>query len=471
MTEPAQPIQTQDPMVAAFSARASQAAPATAAQDTSIQGGQDPMLAAFQQRQQAKAVKQPEQQQEKPYNPAEHGALNRFGHAFAEPFVSVFHGLADEPQDANEIGAHAGGGQAGVIAYRAAKQLVAAHDAMMKASPGDSFRKAAFDFQKAALDYGLGDKRSALMHGVSGATDVAEGTGAPVPAKARQLSEGAAKGGDLATPLGGVAADVAIGAAGAGFGKVVAGLGETGGEAAEVAESAPKGPSLVKQIVKGKSVAQEPAKAAVREISGAEEETPLLEGHKTAIDEKLMQFQKEKQLAYKTQDEAAGFDVKQTKETLRDAEDKIKQPEISPATKKRLQSVIDESKKSLADAEGKFKEAGIDPKAADVANAKWRAAQDLRKGIVQHTSADGESVNVDGLLNYAKKMRNTKYGDRLEQIAGKEGADSFMKKLQDAHDLGVHAVKMRWIAGAIGTGIGVTGEAARVIKGLASSGQ
>lgn len=222
----------------------------------------------------------------------------------------------------------------------------------------------------------------------------------------------------------------------------------TGGKAAEGA------PSLVKQVLKGEKVAQEPAKSAVRATVGAEDEAKLLEGNKTVVDEHLKGIAAKEKAAYEIQDKAAGFDVKETRAKLKDAEWKVKQPEIDEATRERLTKTIGESKQSISDAEGKLKEAGINPKEADTLHQQRMAGQDFKKTLIQHISPDGESVSVDGLLNASKKLRFSKYGDRLEQFMGKEGAEKYMKELQDAQDMGAHALKVRKIAEVIGGTLG-----------------
>ena len=115
-----------------------------------------------------------------------------------------------------------------------------------------------------------------------------------------------------------------------------------------------------------------------------------------------------------------------------------------------------------------MKEAGIDPDAADVIHKQRMAGNDFRKALIKNTSADGQSVNVDGMLKASKALRFAKYGDRLEQFLGsKEAADSFMSDLQQAQELGAHAVKAHkvalWVAkyvlpAAVGTGIGTAYE-------------
>ncbi len=105
-------------------------------------------------------------------------------------------------------------------------------------------------------------------------------------------------------------------------------------------------------------------------------------------------------------------------------------------------------------------EAGVDPKAADNLFKQRKAGEDFKKALVQNVRADGESVNVDGLLNAAKKLRFAKNGDRLEQFMGKDGATEFMAKLQKAQEQGVHALKTQQFVKEIAKYIGYGGGAA-----------
>lgn len=403
------------------------------------------------------------------------GALSRFASGVADPFKSIYHGATDDPQDVNEITAHTQGGQGGLIAYRMAKQLMAAHEAMV-GSTGDGFRKAAQDFKNSAIDMILGNKKDAIMHGLSGGISAAQGA-EPAAAGAlerpHELSEGATAGGDLATPLGKTAADVGMIAATEGVGRAVSAV-RGAGEAGKVAEGAGK-PGVVRRTInevrQGPKVAQEPAKAAIRSTVDADEDATLLEGNKTVIDEHLKGIGAKEKAAYKAQDDAAGFDVKETRAKLKDAEWKVKQPEIDDATRERLTKTISESKQSITDAEGKLKEAGVDPKQADTLHQQRMAGQDFKKALIQNVSPDGESVNVDSLLNASKKLRFSKYGDRLEQFMGKEGADSFMQELEKAQKAGVHGLKTqkiavmvaKWVAGGI-VGGGAAGLGYELLK-------
>jgi hypothetical protein len=73
------------------------------------------------------------------------------------------------------------------------------------------------------------------------------------------------------------------------------------------------------------------------------------------------------------------------------------------------------------------------------------AGLDFKKALVRNTNPDG-TINVDGLLTASKNLRFTKYGDRLQQFMGEDGADEFMSQLQQAQELGSHAMKAQAIA-------------------------
>jgi len=357
---------------------------------------------------------------------------------------SMVHGAIGKPEDATEHTIAAIGGPGGLIAYRGSKALIDSAENMLKAKK-ENFEQAKQDFINAAQEFHRKDYRGALTDAASSAVGV---TGLSNPlvemGRGRQLVQGTKEGGDLATPL---TKDI-VDAGSALAMERIGGMVTRGGD-----------PNVIQRIMKGKGAAQEPAQAAIRKIAGASEETPLLEGHNTVLDESLSKVKAQERAAYKAQDKVADFDVKETRAKLKDAEYKIKQPEIDDATRERLQKTIDESKKALEGAEARLKEEGIDPKAADQIFQKRKAMEEFRKGIVQHVSADGESVNVDGVLNYAKKLRNSKYGDRLEQIAGKQGADEFMAELQHAKDIGAHSLKTQKLFKkiALWAGAGVVG--------------
>ena len=234
--------------------------------------------------------------------------------------------------------------------------------------------------------------------------------------------------------------------------------------ATETLTPVPK-PGIIQQVLKGEKVAQPAAQQAVRqavqnsaEAAGTADESvassirtqPLLEGNATVVDEHLSALQKQEQAAYAKMDEAAGFDVKAERAQLGNDQYKLKQlgnTEADITQRGNLIESINDSEARIADAEAKMKAAGIDSDAADAIHKQRMAGNDFRKALIKNTSADGQSVNVDGMLKASKALRFAKYGDRLEQFLGsKEAADGFMSDLQQAQETGARALKAQNIA-------------------------
>jgi hypothetical protein len=227
--------------------------------------------------------------------------------------------------------------------------------------------------------------------------------------------------------------------------------GEAGTEAASAEEPGIEQPGILQQVIKGEKVAQQPAQAAVRQAAGASEETPILQGNTTVLDEPLANLKQQETAAYKQVDETAGFDLKAEKASLANDQYKLAQlgnTDADITARGNLTEAINDSQDRIAEAEAKLEEAGIDPKAADTLHQQRMAGIDFKKALVKNTNPDG-SVNVDGLLTASKNLRFTKYGDRLQQFMGSDGADEFMSQLQQAQDLGAHAMKAQAIAKVI----------------------
>ena len=224
-------------------------------------------------------------------------------------------------------------------------------------------------------------------------------------------------------------------------------------------------PGIMQQVLKGEQVAQPAAQQAVRqavqnsaEAAGTADESvassiqtqPLLKGNTTVVDEHLSALQKQEQAAYSKMDAASGFDVKAEKQQLANDQYKLKQlgnTDADVTQKGNLIDSINDSQGRITDAEAKMKAAGVDPDIADSIHKQRMAGNDFRKALIKNTSADGQSVNVDGMLKASKALRFAKYGDRLEQFLGsKEAADGFMSDLQQAQELGAHALKAQNIA-------------------------
>ena len=459
MTTPAQPLAAQpDPMLQAFTQRALQQAPAATASPNASASG-DPMLDAFTARKAGVAQSQQKGSQE-PEQPG-------FGQRTYE--ASGLKGIietAKQKWQASQVEAQKEQQMASATMealksgnYGQAAELLLQHLSTSAKNAIDpmGMGRGMLEGAAASIKSNAESKAGHVIKGVRAAQHGEYG-------KAALEAGGAVAGGDEDTDriiedvenknLPGLAGDVVGG--GAKAAALLAGA-KGAGSAAE------EGPGIVKQMWQGKKIAQEPAAGAIREAVGADKDAALLEGNKTVVDESLSAIKQKERAAYNAQDKAAGFDVKETRAKLKDAEYKVKQPEIDDATRDRLNKTIDESKSSLADAEKRMSEAGVDSKEADNLYKQRKAGEEFKKQIVQHVSADGESVNVDGLLNASKKLRFSKYGDRLEQFMGKEGANNFMEKLEAAQKAGVHAMKWqkvaKWSLGALG--VGAAGEMVR----------
>lgn len=205
----------------------------------------------------------------------------------------------------------------------------------------------------------------------------------------------------------------------------------------------------IRQVFQGKNVAQAPAKEAIRSSVNAAEDAPLLEGDKTIVDEPLKALETSKKAAYQKMDEAAGFDVKAEETQLKNDLYKRQQlgnTESDVTQRAKLDESIADSQKRLSDAQAKMKDAGIDPTEAKTLNTQWKAGQDIKKIIVQNTSADGQSVKVGNLLEGLKKAQFSKYGNRVEQFLGSDKGKQLMSELMQAQKAGESAVKVQRIA-------------------------
>jgi hypothetical protein len=223
---------------------------------------------------------------------------------------------------------------------------------------------------------------------------------------------------------------------------------EAGTEAASADESGIEQPGIVQQVIKGEKVAQQPAQAAVRQAAGASADAPILQGNTTVLDEPLANLKQQEQAAYKQVDDAAGFDLKAEKASLANDQYKLAQlgnTDADITARGNLTEAINDSQERIDAAEQALQDAGIDPKAADTLHQQRMAGLDFRKALVKNTNPDG-TVNVDGLLSASKNLCFTKFGDRLQQFMGPDGADEFMSQLQQAQDLGAHAMKAQKIA-------------------------
>lgn len=223
---------------------------------------------------------------------------------------------------------------------------------------------------------------------------------------------------------------------------------------------------IANDVRQGKSVAQEPATAAVRTgvdqsttntgtanptLSAGIKTNPILAGNVTVIDEPLSALAAKERAAYKAIDSTVGFDLKAAKDDLANKQYEVKQPQYDNAQRISMSQDIDSLNAKIADAEKKLTDAGLDPKAGDVVHTQRMAGTDFKNALVRATAPDG-TINVDKLLNSSKALRFTKRGDRLSQFMGADAADDFVDQLQDAQKAGIKAVDRQKFWSGIGKG-------------------
>lgn len=293
-------------------------------------------------------------------------------------------------------------------------------------------------------------------------------------------TQGAVKGEAEGDAFGGAERGAAMGAAGGAVAEIPAAIATRAAQPTVAA--AEETPSWMQSIRNGADVAQPQAQQAIRsgvqaatENAGTADEAlaaniknqPLLGRNQTIVDEHLSALRNMERDAYDRMDEAAGFDVKAEKAQLSNDQYKLKQlgnTDADIALKDKLTASIQDSQSRIADAETKMRDAGIDPTEADALHKQRMAGSDFRKALIQNTSSDGQTVNLNGLLNASKKLQFSKYGNRLEQFFGSpEAANQFVSGLERAQKTGVTAASRQQIAKWLGThalysaGIGAVG--------------
>lgn len=246
---------------------------------------------------------------------------------------------------------------------------------------------------------------------------------------------------------------------------------ETAGRAA-----APTGPGIVKKIIKGEGVSQEPARESLRNAvnasageSGASVVQPqsLRESLSAPIDS----IESAAKNNYQAMDNATGGKFQPNLDRLNNINNKLraiagtddaKEAELA-ASKTRLEWQQD----ALFDeAAGK----GVPRDVVDTARAQFKQAQALHDvqskvfknpNIIEGNIAHGtpETVKVNEAIKALQKLQdNTEFGaPRLEQALGRDGAKQLLDNLYAAQRMGVSGVRVqniaKWIGGAtIGSG-------------------
>lgn len=250
------------------------------------------------------------------------------------------------------------------------------------------------------------------------------------------------------------------------------GLGAKGGaaEAGETEAAAAPKAGIIKQIVKGKNVAQPEAQAAMGEAGAGGESI------RESLTQPIAEAESKADALYKQMDES-GIDVKAMNQKLRNINRELRKLTDTPEDMAR-EAKLEQARTGLMD---KIQQSGIPPKLIKQADAQFRQAQALsdveakifkNPEIVEGNVKYGteETVNVDKAIKSLEKLQENKWGRRVDQAFGKEGADRLMSKLYDAQRQGVHAMKVREIAKWAGITLGASGGAVGVLSKL-SGGQ
>lgn len=236
------------------------------------------------------------------------------------------------------------------------------------------------------------------------------------------------------------------------------------GEAAagEAVEAAPK-PGIVKQVIKGEKVAQPSAQAALREAAGGAEGSL-----RESLAQPIAESEAKASALYKQIDETAGVDIKALNRKLQNTNKQLRQLTDTPEDQA-MEARLEQSRTGIMD---KLQEAGVDPKLmkqADAVYRQTRAMSDVEAKVLKNPDiVEGnakfgteETVNVDKAIKALERLQSSKYGPRVEQAFGKEGANQLMSKLYGAQRQGVHALKMqqvaKWVATIAGAGAAAKG--------------
>jgi hypothetical protein len=247
------------------------------------------------------------------------------------------------------------------------------------------------------------------------------------------------------------------------------------------AETAAK-PGILKQIVKGAEVSQEPAQAALRSGAEASATDAGVEagqaakgtGIRSLMEKPISKVGEVEDAAYDSVNKAAETDMKSLYDRQTELQDALEDP-TNIANKKPLTEELGQVQKQIGDGEAKV-QAKLGENAADaIERAKQTtqqryAMEDLDRKIFNNESVvEGnvqhgieESINVKQAIRQAELLdKPSKFAPRgsptrLQQALGEKGAAQFKQGLYAAQKAGLTAIRTRAIAKIIGYGVGAT---------------
>jgi hypothetical protein len=395
-------------------------------------------------------------------------------------------GVLDAPKSSDEQVVHAIGGDPGLTAYRAAKSVVKSAQGMIKAGE-DEYPQAKQDFQRAVQDFHSRDWRNAASSAASLGSDVIGITQPEMVTQmqnARELSEGARSGGNLATPLTRQAIDAAT--------VLAPEIGDTAMATARSAASKASEAISPTAEVAGEQFATRPLRSKPNEAAGTKAvqnvaadvtksagATPTIPSSiRDVFDEPAQTIEANSKALYKQIDDATGGKFQPNADKLANVRLKIRDssgidPDLDDkllAQKTRLEW---QQEKMFDDAEAN----GVPRDTVEQARTLWKqksALEDLgdifnkksnvsgpRPELVQ-TGVEGlpaEQYNFKGIANDINAMDP----QRLKLALGKDGSQQLTTAVNLAAKKGFLASKFVKAVGSIAlrvAGYGMAGEIA-----------
>lgn len=237
-------------------------------------------------------------------------------------------------------------------------------------------------------------------------------------------------------------------------------------------------PGLIKQVLKGKEVAQQPARKALEAgakasaaDAGVEGGEAAGKGVRTLLDEPIHAAHKVERATYDAINKAAGTDLKSLYDYRNDLQEALEDP-TNIGQKANLQKELATTEESISKGEAQATKGGISPEAVKEAEGKTQqryAMENLKqrlfnnesvvKGNVEHGAE--ESINVDAAIREVEKLdKPSKFAregtpSRLKQALGQEGAAKLKQALYDAQKAGEKALARQKLAKLIGKGAGI----------------
>ncbi len=252
------------------------------------------------------------------------------------------------------------------------------------------------------------------------------------------------------------------------------------GTAKKVAEGGDEVPGLIKQVMQGKKVAQEPAQAglktAAKAAGGAEKESL-----RTSLEEPVSKAYAKAKSSYQKIDEATGTDFKAATDRVEYFEEKARLEADGSEEQAKWENAANEARFKVMQAEQKAERAGVPMSTLKQADEQFKQASALKDveakvfkspSSIAGNAAHGseETVDVGNAIKALQRLQdNTKYGQsRLEQAFGKEGAKKLLDDMYAAQRMGVTALnKQKW-AKIVGGIVGLTGGTELVREGVRS---